>query len=174
MDDVIAYFTTWTEGLVGVSHLIAAMTALAAGAIVLFARKGTGFHVALGYLYLLAMVAVNATALSKYDLTGAPNFFHAAAIGSSLTIIAAFAAAMAYRVTRNTSAAAAHGIFMIWSYYGLVAALVAEIVTRAYPAMLHGPGGWTRFFLALSAFMLVTGVITHRYAKREVARTLGG
>ena len=98
--------------------------------------------------------------------------FHAAAIASSLTLAGAFAAAMIYRRTRDRRAIAAHGHLMIWSYFGLFAALVAEVVTRAVPFMLHGEGGWTRFSLALAAFMLATGAVTYRYARFEVRRTL--
>lgn len=172
-ESAVAYFTSWTSGVVGQSHLLTALVALGSGAWVLWARKGTRIHVASGYVYLISMVLLNGTALAKYDLTGGFNMFHAAALGSLLTLAAAFGAAMIYRKTRDRRAIAAHGHFMIWSYFGLLAALVAEVVTRALPFMLHGEGGWTRFLLALTAFMLVTGVITHRYAKAEVKRTTG-
>lgn len=171
-ESVISYFATWTEGLVGQSHLFSATAALTAGAMVLRLRKGTRVHVAAGYAYLFAMLSVNGTALAKYDLTGGPNLFHGAAIASLLTLAGAFAAAMRYRVIKRRSAAAAHGVFMIWSYFGLFAALIAEIVTRRFPYMLHGEGGWTRFTIALVLFMAIAGIFTHRYAQREVRRTL--
>ncbi|HEX8216432.1 MAG TPA: DUF2306 domain-containing protein, partial [Allosphingosinicella sp.] len=139
----------------------------------LWARKGTRVHVSSGYVYLVSMVVLNGTALAKYDLTGGFNMFHAAALGSSLTLAGGFAAALVYRRTRDRRAIAAHGHLMIWSYFGLFGALVAEVVTRAVPFMLHGEGGWTRFSLALALFMLATGVVTYRYAKYEVRRTTG-
>jgi uncharacterized membrane protein len=169
----LAYFTGWTTGVLGQSHLLTALVALGSGAWVLWARKGTRLHARSGYVYVVSMVLLNGTALAKYDLTGGVNMFHAAAIGSLLTLAGAFAAALVFRRTRDRRAIAAHGHLMIWSYFGLFAALVAEVVTRALPFMLHGEGGWTRFTLALAAFMLITGAITWRYARFEVRRTMG-
>lgn len=168
----ITYFTTWTAGAVGQVHLISALMALITGFFVLGARKGTFRHVIIGYVYLLSMLIVNGSALMKYDLTGAPNLFHYAAMGSLITIMGGYISAVVFRRTKRIGAAAAHGIFMIWSYFGLFIALIAEIVTRQYPAMLHGEGGWTRFTLALAVLMAVTGAMTHVYAQREIARTL--
>lgn len=172
LESAITYFTGWTDGMVGRSHLVTALVALGSGAWVLAARKGTRIHVFSGYIYVVSMILLNGTALAKYDLTGEFNMFHAGAIGSLLTLAAAFAAAMIYRRTRNRRAIAAHGHLMIWSYFGLFAALIAEVVTRALPFMLHGDGGWTRFSLALGVFMLVAAAITYRYARWEVRRTI--
>ena len=158
--------------MVGQSHLLTALLALGSGAWVLWARKGTRIHVASGYIYLASMVLLNGTALAKYYLTGGFNMFHAGALGSLLTLTGAFAAAMIFRKTRDRRAIAAHGHLMIWSYFGLFAALVAEVVTRAVPFMLDGEGGWTRFSLAIAIFM-VTAAITYRYARLGVRRTIG-
>ena len=173
LESAADYFTSWTSGAVGQAHLATALVALASAAWVLRARKGTRNHVLGGYVYVVSMLLLNGTALAKYDLTGGFNMFHASAIASLLTLAGAYAAAILYRRTRDRRAIAAHGHLMIWSCFGLFAALVAEVVTRALPFMLHGEGGWTRFLLALTAFMLVTGAITWRYARLEVGRTLG-
>ena len=173
LEGAIAYFTGWTSGLVGHSHLLAALVALVSGAWLLSARKGTRVHVAWGYSYVAAMVALNGTALAKYDLTGGFNAFHAGALGSGLTLAAAFAAAMVYRKTRDPRAIAAHGQLMIWSYFGLVMALVAEVYTRAVPFMLHGEGGWGRFGTALAMLAIASAVPTYLYARRERDRMLG-
>ncbi|MBA3527281.1 MAG: DUF2306 domain-containing protein [Pseudomonadota bacterium] len=173
LESAISYFTSWTSGVIGQSHLLAALIALAAGAWVLWARKGTRVHVAWGYAYLGSMVVLNGTALAKYDLTGGFNAFHAGALGSSLTLAGAFLAAMVYRRTRDRRAIAAHGQLMIWSYFGLVMALVAEVFTRAVPFMLHGEGGWGRFSIALTALMIATAIPTYLYARRERAKVIG-
>lgn len=173
LEAIVHYFTSWTSGLIGQSHLFTALLALVSGAWVLWARKGTLNHRIIGYVYFSSMLFVNGSALIKYDLTGSFNLFHAAAIISLMTIVGAFATAIVYRQTHDRRAIAAHGTFMIWSYFGLFAALVAEVFTRALPFMLHGEGGWTRFSLALAVFMLATGVLTQIYAKREIRRTIG-
>jgi uncharacterized membrane protein len=173
LESAAGYFTSWTSGVVGQTHLLTALVALASGGWLLGARKGTRIHVSSGYAYLVSMALLNGTALAKYDLTGGFNMFHAAALASLLTLGGGFGAAMVYRKTRDRRAIAAHGHLMIWSYFGLFAALVAEVVTRAVPFMLHGEGGWTRFSLALAVFMAITGAITYRYARFEVRRTIG-
>lgn len=169
---MIDYLLNWTDDPLGNAHLGAALTALFVGAFVILLRKGTRIHVACGYVYVIAMLGVNASALSKYDLTGKANFFHLAALASLITLVAAYAMALRFRKSRNIGDAAAHGALMIWSYYGLVVALIAEVFTRAIPFMLHGEGGWARFAGALGAFMAVTGFLTHRLIAREIARTL--
>ncbi|HNR77589.1 MAG TPA: DUF2306 domain-containing protein [Parvularculaceae bacterium] len=166
------YLFTWANDPLGYAHLGIALSALLVGAIVVFMRKGTRVHVFAGYVYVASMLGVNASALLKYDLTGGPNLFHAAALFSLATLIAGYLAARRFRRTRRVGDAAAHGALMIWSYYGLVVALVAETFTRAVPFMLHGEGGWIRFSAALGIFMLATGLLTDRLIRREIARAL--
>lgn len=167
------YIATWANDPLGYLHLAAAMIALVSGAVVAVLRKGNAAHVWLGRAYLAAMLFVNGSALSKYDLTGRPNVFHLAAILSLATVIAGWIAAQRHRKTGARGAAAAHGIFMLWSYFGLIVALIAETVTREFPYMLHGQGGWLRFVAATGAFMIVAGFFYNRYVRREVRRTLG-
>ena len=167
------YLLTWADGVVGETHLVSAVTAIVSGAFVLFMRKGTRRHIVVGYVYVFAMVVLNVTALVNYELTGGVNFFHISAIGSSLTLLAAFATAMVYRFTKSIVAAAAHGSFMIWSYYGLLLALVGEVGTRAFPSMLHGDGGWSRFLFGTMIAVILSFWFVQRYAQYETTKTLG-
>lgn len=170
MDHTFEYFLTWTEGVVGQLHLAFAMIALLAGLLVIVLRKGTRRHMVLGYVYLSAMLILNTTALMKYDLTGASNMFHYFAIGSLLTIIVGYTAILIYKRRRRVVAARTHGEVMIWSYFGLVMALIAEVVTRGFPFMLHGDGGWMRFTSALIAFMLIAAFFTYRHIQLELSK----
>lgn len=166
------YLSSWTSGLIGNGHLLTAIIALASGAAVLTMRKGTRTHRWLGYSYVIAMLSVNGTALVKYDLTGGFNLFHGAAIASLVTLILAYGCIWLFKQRRDRKYIAMHGSFMIWSYFGLVMALIAEVVTRKFPYMLHGDGGWTRFTVALAALMIVSGYGTHLYANWSVRRYL--
>lgn len=167
---MLNYILTWTDDLLGAAHLASGFIALVSGSTIVALPKGRGPHKLLGYLYLVSMVFLNATALSKYDLTGTINLFHGAALISLATLLAGVVAALRYRGSRSPGDVIAHGIFLIWSVYGLVVALLAEVFTRAVPFMLHGEAGWIRFSLALSVFMLLTGLLTQRLIKREVSR----
>ena len=171
--ELLDYFSTWTQGAIGQAHLASALIALLSGACVILLRKGTRLHRSLGYAYVITMLILNGTALMKYDLTGAANMFHFFAIGSLLTIAAAYIA-IRIRGSKRTAAAKAHGSLMIWSYFGLVMALIAEVVTRAYPFMLHGDGGWFRFTSALVVFSLIAAFLTQRLIQFELAKTFRG
>lgn len=172
MTHLLDYFSTWTQGLIGQIHLAFAVGALLCGAWVIVLRKGSRLHRLLGYTYLVSMLILNGTALLKYDLTGAVNMFHFFAMGSLLTIGAGFIA-IRIRGSKRLSAAEAHGGLMIWSYFGLVMALIAEVVTRAFPVMLHGDGGWFRFTSVLILFSLVAAFFTHRFIRFQLAQAFG-
>ena len=167
-EGVTGYFIGWTHGAVGQVHVLAALLALFSGVYLISTTKGTNKHRWLGYVYISSMLIVNFSALIRYQLTGSFNFFHAAALASLVTITAAAWQLIRFKRTRMLAHIHAHGALMVWSYYGLVAALIAETVTRALPFMLHGDGGWTRFLIALSIFMLIGSVLTHRYIQRSV------
>ena len=170
---MIDYLISWTQGWVGNLHLASALFALVSGLLVLVLRKGTTTHVLLGYLYVISMLSVNLSALFKYDLTGAINFFHIAAVASLITVMAGFRFALRYRRSGDRRAAMAHGIVMIWSYYGLCIALVAEVITRKYPFMLHGEDGWTRFSVMLIGIMLVSAFFTQKLIERQLKSFFG-
>ena len=120
MDAVANYFLTWTQGAVGQTHFACALVALVSGGLVLGFAKATRTHSIFGYVYFLAMLAVNVSALLKYDLTGAPNMFHVFAVISLLTIAAGFGFIQAFKRTERVGPARAHGVVMVWSYFGLV------------------------------------------------------
>ena len=60
----------------GTLHYGSALAALALGAAVALARKGTRSHRWLGRAYLAAMLLLNFSALTIYDLFGGFGVFH--------------------------------------------------------------------------------------------------
>ena len=118
---------------------------------------------------LTTMLATRA-ALARYGLTGGFNLFHAAALVSLATLLAATFCAWRARATHNRGMQIAHGIFMSWTYFGLVMAFVAEMVTRKLPHWLHGEGGWTRFAVFLILLMLLAGIATQGLIRRRILR----
>jgi uncharacterized membrane protein len=111
----------------GFLHALVGVAALLLGAAVLLLHKGTSTHRKLGLAYVLAMVSLNLTALSIFDLTGRFGPFHIAALISLATLLAGYAPA---RYRRPRVWVELHGIFMGWSYVGLVAGFLAEIAVR--------------------------------------------
>lgn len=137
-------------------HTAAAVAALVAGAAVLLRGKGTRSHRRLGWTYVAAMIALNVTALAIYRLTGSFGPFHLAAVLSLASVAAGVIPAV-----RRTPAATwveRHYWWMTYSYLGLIAAAVAEVVTRV-------PGidfWWTVVIASLAVFAVGAPIIRRR------------
>lgn len=169
---IVDYFSTWSDDTLGRIHLVFAMTALIVGPVIFFTKKGTGWHRMLGYLFITAMLAVNVSALFKYDFSGTFNFFHFAAVASLATLVPAIGFLVAGIRTGKTFYLGIHGGLMGWTYFGLVMAAIAETVTRGFPYLLHGEGGWTRFITTLTIFMIVTGYLTLKFMRKRISLIL--
>ncbi|MEO0974861.1 MAG: DUF2306 domain-containing protein, partial [Pseudomonadota bacterium] len=72
----------WADHWIGQAHLLLAIVALIAGPAIFLARKGTRTHRSLGIVYLVAMLVVNVSALTTYEMSGKPNLFHGFAVMS--------------------------------------------------------------------------------------------
>jgi uncharacterized membrane protein len=112
----------------GIIHMVFGLVALAAGAAVLFLRKGTRWHRTLGHLYLTNMLALNISALFIYRLFGGFGPFHWLALVSLITLIAGMVPVFTRRPKRHWLDL--HAFFINGSYAGLVAATAAEITSR--------------------------------------------
>lgn len=119
----------------GLGHFYTALLAIIAGAVVVFRPKGTRFHRWCGRTYLAAMLVVNVSALSIYDLFGGLGPFHVAAIISLVSVVMGALSAW----IRHANWRIAHAYWMCWSYVGLLAAAVSESATR----YLRFDFGWT-------------------------------
>ncbi len=107
------------EQAIATAHIVAAVSALLAGAAVLLRPKGTLTHRRIGTVYVLALVLVNVPALSLHreDTFGV---FHALAVASLVTIAVGLSPML--RGKRSEPIIATHAFCMTWSYAGLVAA----------------------------------------------------
>src|SRR6476661_2846417 len=85
----------------GWTHTFAAITALVSGAGVLLTRKGTRRHRQLGWIYVVSMLLLNATALMIYRLFGRFGPFHVGAVFSLVTVIMGTLAALRARGARG-------------------------------------------------------------------------
>ena len=128
-------------------HLIAAIAALVFGLWVILTRKGTRLHKTVGYAYIFNMVGLNISALFIYRLTGHFGPFHGAALASLLTLMSGFVPAFLRYPRRGWLEL--HYEFMNWSYVGLVAAAVSEILTR----MPSSPFWWAVALGSLAVFV---------------------
>lgn len=138
----------------GTVHLGLALAAIGFGATVLVSAKGTRVHRWLGRCYGTAMLGLNATALLIYDLFGTFGPFHWLALASLATLITGVAAAWRRRPAGGW--VRMHAEFMGWSYVGLLAAALAETVSRVPGAPFAGS------VIAASIVVMVIGGIVLR------------
>lgn len=111
----------------GLAHTLLAILAMAAGALVVFGRKGTAGHKRVGYVYAAAMLGVNGTAMRLYHF-GSFNLFHIFAIVALLTLIAGILPAR----RQAEGWFARHYYCMSWSVVGLYCAFWAEVGVRLF------------------------------------------
>jgi uncharacterized membrane protein len=151
--------------ILGTLHVLSAGAALALGTAVAAAPKGTAWHRLVGRSYTAAMLVLNGSALTIYDLSGGPNPFHFLAIVSLVSI------AMGWRAARLRFSGwrAPHAQWMLWSYVGLLAAAASELVVRL-------PGGlasWRVFGLLVGLASVVVCAAGAFVIRRTVARISG-
>ena len=147
----------------GLMHTILGMVALALGANIISQFKGTNRHRRVGHAYVMSMVLLNATAFGLYDLTGTFGPFHAFSLVSLVTLAAGF---IPVRRHSPSDWMLKHAIFMCWSYVGLVAAFVSEVVSRL-------PGVPFAASIAAASVIVVAmgGFLIHSRVHDVVAKT---
>lgn len=154
--------------LVAVIHVTLGCLALLAGTAILPLRKGTMLHRQLGYIYILAMLGLNVTALLIYRLFGSFGPFHALALASLATLLLGCLPVWFRRPADRWLVN--HYFGMGWSYVGLLAATAAEIAVRL--PLARRAGGSTFFaatFFSSFAVVFVGGWLLMRLRRRTLA-----
>ena len=170
--DILNYIIGWAVTTTGQFHLTVAIIGLLIGPITFYFRKGSFGHRWAGYLFIVSMLITNLTALLSYNLTGGINLFHFTALVSLSTVLAAIFYLYKALIAKSEKYFIIHGILMSWTYFGLVAAFITEVFTRAFPTMLHGDGGWMRLTLSLTLFLMVTGWFVHKITSRIIPKII--
>ncbi|WP_194976984.1 DUF2306 domain-containing protein [Aquiflexum lacus] len=137
---------------IGLIHFIASVLALVFGSAVLVMTKGSKIHSRAGYLYVVSMVVMLATAFMLYNLFGKWGIFHYFAVVSSCTLILGMIPILVRNQIKNW--AYLHFSFMYWSVIGLYAAFVSEMLTRIPEVPFYNMVG-----LATAGVMLVGGIL---------------
>ena len=161
---------TWVHTIVGGAHFVSALIALVLGPIVLFRAKGSAFHRSAGYVFVLAMLTVNITALTLYELSGRPNLFHFFAILSLTSLLPGFWALQRAVRLKSDKLLALHAKLMMWSYFGLAAAGVAQIGMRILPEITGDIG---KSMLYLMGSLLTASFVCNfvfGYASKRLAQ----
>lgn len=112
--------------LIGWLHTLSCIFAMIAGAIALFAVKGSADHKRWGRWYVYVMLSTNVSALLIYA-NGQFNIFHWMAIGTLVILLLGWYAAPRQGAL---SWAVTHSSCMLWSYYLLYGGLINESFLR--------------------------------------------
>lgn len=148
--------------MLGITHVIFAIAALIFGAVVACRPKGNRKHRITGYFYAISLLLVNVSALSVYEDLPVMGPFHVLALVSLLTLTAGLTpAVLRWPVSWWLGL---HGYFMSWSYVGLVAAGVAQLVT-----MSSGLPAWLTVGLTSGLVVVIGGALIHARVPRILA-----
>ena len=154
----------------GTIHADLAMLCIVIAAIQLLRSKGGAWHRALGYAYVYAMLVADGAAMLIYRFTGQFNVFHAGAIVSSVLIVLAMVPLL--QNPRPANWKLRHYYRISWSYVGLIAAAVTELIVRT--VRLTHEQGWA---VSGGATVIVTAigyVLIERYRPRSELRSVDG
>lgn len=145
-------FSYWVTSLTGGIHILAAFICLVLGPIIFFNQKGTARHKLMGKIWIVCMLIVDIAALCTYELNGRPNLFHAFAFLNLITLTPAFLFIKKYQKTKNPKDLVQHRGYMAWTYFGLLAAGIWQIIislarvgvlNMAYKYLYNGLGALT-------------------------------
>lgn len=152
----------FTTGALGLVHTLLALLAMLLGWRVLVKPKGNRLHKITGYIYVAAMVAMNATGLFIQSLFQFGPF-HWLALFSLVTVVAGVWAARG--IGRKPGAFKMHYELMSWSYVGLLAAFISEVMTRT-PWVRDGTSFALTVLVATVTVILVGGLVINRSAAK--------
>jgi uncharacterized membrane protein len=147
---------------IGLIHLIAALLAMVAGAVVLLNTKAGTFHKRVGYVYVVLMLVLNGTAFQIYQLFGRFGPFHWMALVSLASVLGGMLPVLFRRYVGGW--VYWHYYFMNWSVVGLYAAFWAETFTRTLPVR--------QFWGIVALSTAITAFIGSRLIRRHATRLL--
>lgn len=153
-----------TAGLV---HAALAAFAIAAGLVQSTRRKGGASHRMLGYVYVVAMLVADVSALTIRQFTGSFNVLHAGAAVNLGCVVAAMLPML--RRPRPPNWLEVHYRWMGAAYLGLIAAAATELVARLGPFTTKAQL-WTATAVVTLLVMAVGTLLIGRYHPRKSTR----
>ena len=112
----------------GIVHFGLALICLVLGAVIFLRTKGTWSHRRIGVAYLAGMILVNTSALMTYEDSVGFGPFHWLAI---LSLVSLAGGGTCLVLKRPQGAwVDMHAYFFCWSYSGLLAAGVSQLLTK--------------------------------------------
>lgn len=138
--------------LAGWIHTVLSTVGILVGAEQLIRTRRDRLHRRLGYVYVSAMLIADGAILSVYRFNGHFNVFHVGAFVNIVMIALALQPMLA--TPRPHQWRIKHYMFVAWSYVGLLAAALTELVIRTQPL----GGGRATILATILASALVAGI----------------
>lgn len=146
------------SSFLGGVHSISAFIALISGVIVFLNPKGTEKHKLVGYIYAVGMIVLNVTAIPLQNMFGGFGWFHLFLLLSLPYVVSGMYFPLFGRKHKNWTLW--HFKFMSYSFIGLLAAFVAEVIIRVPLAM--GVSNLNQYVAAIFLFAGLVGGVGHR------------
>ncbi len=161
---------------IGTIHLVFSLLAVAFGGLVLRLPKGTRWHRSWGHGYAWSMAGVVATSFAMFNLTGRITPFHLAAVVAGGTLIGGLYSVLRRRPKKSWIEA--HATWMAWSYVGLMAAFVAESLTRfvmpALESAIARNSLWPAFWALVALGSFGTAAAGALWIRRGLPASIAG
>ena len=136
--------------IAGWIHTVLSTVGIIVGAEQVIRTRRDRIHRQLGYVYVGSMLVADITILTVYRFSGRFNVFHVGAIVNMVMIVVALQPMLAK--PRPTQWRLKHYMFICWSYVGLLAAALTELVIRTQPL---GQGGPTIIATVVASMLVV-------------------
>ncbi|WP_417764043.1 DUF2306 domain-containing protein [Shewanella chilikensis] len=154
------------QGSLGAIHSLCALIALITGFVVLLRAKGTIFHRKLGYVYAIAMIGLNVSAIPITGLFGGIGPFHIFILMSLPTVLVGLYLPIFGRHHKNWIRN--HFECMTYSYIGLISAAIAEILIRVPLAM--AVSSMSQYVIAIFVLGGIVGLIGYVFVVKYRAK----
>lgn len=159
------HFSKWIHSLFGAFHVIMALVGLITGAYLLMVPKGTKTHKLIGYIFTIALIIVNVSALFIYDFNkGKVSIFHYLIIVSLFFLF--YGLYPILPKNRKPGSIKKHFTGMIGAALGLWAAGATEYFVRELSKGLNAAQLITYSFAISMPFGILIGYLIWHYINR--------
>jgi uncharacterized membrane protein len=141
-------------------HTALAISGIIVGLIQFLRPKGGPIHRARGYAFVYAMLIADGAAMLVFQFTGRFNIFHVGAIVNLIAIVLAIIPVL--RSPRPSNWKNQHYYWISWSYVGLIAAAVTELVVRT-SHLATREQAWTATAVTSALVTVIGYVLINRY-----------
>ena len=157
--------------LAGAIHTVLALLGIVVGLVQLLRPKRGAGHRARGYAFVYAMLIADGAAMLIFQFTGKFNILHVGAIVNLVWVVLGVVPLL--RNPRPANWKNQHYYFIAWSYVGLLAAALTELVVRTVHLATREQA-WSVAALVAIIVTAIGYVLIERYRPASESRPVPG